>query len=163
MRTVKSIEDLLSITKTDSIELANDIDCKGKHIPKLCSIFRGIIEGNNHTISNLVIEDTVWGDEQKIALFSYLTHARIRNIRFENIKYIINNGVYTPKVAGLGIDVADTELENITMTVSTSNGECIPLIYDSIGGEHQSLKYICNDADYKKYQYKEGSFYEGIN
>ena len=163
MRVVKNYDDLIQISKADSLELANDIDCQGKHISKLCSIFRGNIEGNNHTISNLVIDDPVWGDEQKVALFSYLTHASIRNIRFENIEYIINNGVYTPKIAGLGADVSDSVLENITMTVSTSNGENIPLVYDSVGGEHKSLNYTCNNKVYKTYQYKEGSLYEGIN
>lgn len=160
MKEISCFDDLLSLSKTDSVVLANDIDCKGKTIPKLCSIFCGTFDGNDHTIRNLIIDDPVWGDEQKISIFSHLSHATIKNIKFENISYVINNGVYSPSIAGLGVDVSDSVLENITMSVSTSNGKSIPMIYDGAGGSIKNLHYSCNSLEYKIYLYKEGSLYE---
>ena len=157
MRSINTVDELLSLSKTDNVELTADIDCHGKHIPKICSIFRGTLEGNNHAIRNLVIDDPIWGDEQKLSLFSYLTHASIKNIRFENITFLINKGVYTPKIAGLCTNVADSILDNVTVNVLTSNGEDIPMIYDSVGGTDNNLVYTCNNEKYKIYKYKEGS------
>lgn len=156
MRSINTVDELLSLSKTDIVELTSDIDCQGRHIPKICSIFRGTLEGNNHTISNLVIDDPIWGDEQKLSLFSYLTHASIKNIRFENITFLIDKGVYSPKIAGLCTNVADSILDNVTVNVLTSNGEDIPMIYDSVGGTDNNLVYTCNNENYKIYKYKEG-------
>ena len=163
MRSISNADELFSLTKAESVELLNDIDCLGKHIPKLCSIFRGTIIGNNHTIKNLVIDDPVWGDEQKIALFSYLTHACIKDLTIENLTIVADKGVYKPSIAALCAEISDSVLENITVKVSTSNGEDIPMIYDSVGGEDSRLIYYCNNKEYKIYKYKEGSLYEGNN
>lgn len=163
MRSITNADELFSLTKAESVELMNDIDCQGKHISKLCSVFRGTIIGNNHTISNIVVDDPVWGDEQKIALFNYLTHACIKNITIENVSFIIDKGVYTPNISALCTEASDSVLENITVKVSTSNGEEIPMIYESIGGAQNSLEYTCNNKEYKIYKYKEGSLYEGNN
>ena len=155
MRSIKSIDELLTISETDFVELVDDIDCKGKQIDRLCYDFKGVIEGNNHCISNLVVEVKIRTDGQKIALFSRLSHAHIRNIRFENISFVINKSVFVPQIAGLSVEVSDSELENITMMVSTSNQENIPMIYDSVGGTDKALKYICNGKEYNLYEYKE--------
>ncbi len=163
MRSIKNADELFSLGKAESVELMNDIDCQGKHISKLCSIFRGTIIGNNHTISNLVIDDPVWGDEQKISLFNYLMHACIKDITIENVKIIIDKGVYTPNISALCAEASDSVLENIKVKVFTSNGEEIPMIYESIGGVHNALEYTCNNKEYKIYKYKEGSLYEGNN
>jgi hypothetical protein len=132
-------------------------------VSALCSVFFGTIDGHNHTISNLIVDDPIWGDEQKIALFRHISNASITNIRFENIKIIIGEEDYLPSIAGLSTDVADSELKNISMTVSTSNGNNIPMIYESVGGVNDNLNYICNNKEYKLYEYKEGSLYEGNN
>ncbi len=163
MRSIKNADELFSLGKAESVELMNDIDCQGKHISKLCSIFRGTMIGNNHTISNLVIDDPVWGDEQKISLFNYLMHACIKDITIENVKIIIDKGVYTPNISALCAEASDSVLENIKVKVFTSNGEEIPMIYESIGGVQNALEYTCNNKKYKIYKYKEGSLYEGNN
>ncbi len=155
MRSIKSIDELLTISKTDSVELVDDIDCKGKQIDRLCYDFKGVIEGNNHSISNLVVDAEIRTDGQKIALFSCLSHAQIKNVRFENIRFVINRSIFVPQIAGLSVEVSDSDLENITMTVTTSNQENIPMIYDSAGGTDKELKYICNGKEYNLYEYKE--------
>ena len=161
MRSISNADELFSLTKAESVELMDDIDCQGKHFSKMCSVFRGTIIGNHHTIRNIVIDDPVWGDEQKIALFNYLIHACIKDITFENVLFLIDKGVYSPNISALCAEVSDSVLENITVKVSTSNGEAIPMIYESIGGVHNALKYTCNNEVYNIYKYKEGSLYEG--
>ena len=155
MRKISSLEDLLSISKNETVELTQDIDCRGKRVSGICSVFSGVLEGNNHAISNLVIEKKIKGDEQKIALFEILSHACIRNVRFENITFEINRGVYTPRVAGLGVEVTDSDLDNVTLKVNTSNGEGIPMIYDSAGCKDKGIEYSCNNRKFKIYSYKE--------
>ena len=162
MKRICCLDDLISLTNSESVELVNDIDCQGRHIAKIISLFKGTIDGKGHSISNLVIDDTAWGDEQKIALFCYLTHASIRNIRFENILFEINNGMYTPNIAGLCVEATDSVFENISMSVLTSDGKDIPMIHASIGGKNELLNYTCNNREYKIFKYKEGSLYEEL-
>ena len=162
MRSVSTVDELLALTKNDSIELLCDIDCQGRAIPVLCSVFFGSIDGHNHSIRNLVIDDPFWGDEQKIALFRHISNASIKNIRFESIMITLGEEEYSPSIAGFSTDVADSELKNISMTVFTSNGDNIPMIYGSVGGTVEALSYICNGENYKIYEYKEGSLYDEI-
>lgn len=160
MKIVKTIEELLSMSKSDSIELAADIDCKGMHVPCLCAFFEGTLDGRNHTISNLVIDDPVWGDEQKISLFKHLSNACIKDIELININVLIDDKVYDPNIAGLCSDSSNSELKNISMSVFTSNGDIIPMIYSCVGGYSNELRYLCNNKAANIYAYKEGDVYE---
>ena len=128
---VASLSELLEIKTKDNICITEDIDCNGQVIPYIAEMFRGTIVGNNHTISNLTVSTEVWGDEQSIALFHYLSHASITNLHFKNIRFEIDKNGYTPRIAGLCYECGASTIENVSMELDTSFGEEISLIYDA--------------------------------
>lgn len=141
---VASLSELLEIKTKDNICITEDIDCNGQVIPYIAEMFRGTIEGNNHTISNLTVSTEVWGDEQSIALFHYLSHASITNLHFKNIRFEIDKNGYTPRIAGLCYECGASTIENVSMELDTSFGEEISLIYDANSVKISDLAMTCN-------------------
>lgn len=154
---VKTFEDFQLITKNDDVELVNDIDCKGLEVAQLVNYFSGRLNGNSHKISNLVITRDIWGDEQKIALFKALSKAQIIDIEFENIVFNIDCGIYNPSLAGLAVDVFDSVIKNVKMNVVSTCLVSIPMIYESVGSEINSVEYTFNKSQGKIYKYKDGN------
>ena len=108
-----------------------------------------VVQGNNHTISNLIVSTEVWGDEQSIALFHYLSRATISNLHFKDVRFEIDKNGYTPRIAGLCYECGASTLENISMEIETSfNGE-IPLVYDANSIKTSDIAMICNGESVK--------------
>ena len=146
---VASLSELLEIKTKDNICITEDIDCNGQVIPYIAEMFRGTIEGNNHTISNLTVSTEVWGDEQSIALFHYLSHASITNLHFKNIRFEIDKNGYTPRIAGLCYECGASTLENVSMELTTSFDEEIALIYEVNSVKISDLAMTCNGKSVK--------------
>lgn len=144
IKQVASLSELLEIKTKDNICIIADIDCEGQVIPYIAEMFRGTIEGNNHTISNLTVSDDVWGDEQSIALFHYLSHATISNLHFRNVRFEIDKNGYTPRIAGLCYECGVSTIENVSMDLTTSFNEEVALIYDANSVKTSGLAMICN-------------------
>jgi len=144
VKQVASLSELLEIKAKDNICITADIDCEGQVIPYITEMFRGTIEGNNHTISNLTVSDDVWGDEQSIALFHYLSHATISNLHFKNVRFEIDKNGYTPRIAGLCYECGASTLENVSMELTTSFNEEVALIYDANSVKASDLAMTCN-------------------
>ena len=157
MKIIQNIEELLAIERKDDVVLVDDIDGRNRSIEKLLSVFNGTIDGNGHTISNLLIEPDIWGDEQKVALFHHLTRATVKNVSFRNITFKLNKGVYSPSIAALAADVSDSIVDNVNMVVYTSFRDSIPMLYETTGCKIYNINIICNDINAKPILYKEGS------
>ena len=144
IKQVASLSELLEIKAKDNICITEDIDCNGQVIPYIAEMFRGTIEGKDHTISNLIVSTEVWGDEQSIALFHYLSHAAISNLHFKNVRFEIDKNGYTPRIAGLCYECGASTLENVSMELSTSFDEEIALIYEANSVKISDLAMTCN-------------------
>ena len=144
IKQVTSLSELLEIKTKDNVCITEDIDCNGQVVPHIAEMFRGTIEGNNHTISNLTVSTEVWGDEQSIAMFHYLSHATISNLHFKNIRFEIEKNGYKPRIAGLCYECGASTIENVSMELDTSFGEEIPLIFDANSVKISDLAMTCN-------------------
>lgn len=144
VKQVADLSELLEIKVKDNICITSDIDCKGKVIPYITEMFRGTIEGNNHTISDLTISTEVWGDEQSIALFHYISHATISNLHFKNIRFEIDKNGYTPRIAGLCYECGASTLENVSMELTVSFNKEVALIYEANSVKTTDLAMTCN-------------------
>ena len=150
-------EDLLTISKNDDVVLMNDLDFCNQKIKCIIPEFRGVLNGNGFTISNLLISDSIWGDEQKIALFTYISHAKIHSLTIREMKFVFPDSVYNPNVAALGVEVNESVIENVKIYVNTSNQREIPMLYETNGTKVNDLEIICNGVSVKPIKYKEGS------
>lgn len=63
-------------TSNNSFVLSADIDCQGVTVNPI-SVFSGIFDGRNHTITNMTITST--GDN--VGLFNWLNSATVRNLK----------------------------------------------------------------------------------
>lgn len=154
---IRLAEELLRIQKTDEVVLMNDIDFGDRKLECIIPEFRGVLNGNGYTISNIVVSCPVWGDEQKIALFNYISHAKVKDIVFKGIKFDLMVNSYSPSIAALGVEVNDSVIDNVKMYVNTSNLIGIPLLYEANGVETHNLEITCNGVTGKTIKYKEGS------
>lgn len=150
---VSDILGLLEIKTKDNIYISSDIDCKGRIIPYIAEMFRGTIEGNNHTISNLVLSADVWGDEQAISLFHYLSHATISNLHFKNIRFEVDKNGYSPRIAGFCYECGASTVENVSMELSTALVDEIPLIYEANSVKVSNNAMICNGKSVETIKY----------
>lgn len=153
IKQVTSLSELLEVNAKDIISISADIDCEGKTIPYIAEMFRGSIEGNNHTISNLMLSTEVWGDEQSIAMFHYLSHATISNLHFKNIRFEIDKNGYTPRIAGLCYQCNASIIKNVSMEVITSFEEEIPLIYEINPDQSSDIAITCNGKSVETIKY----------
>lgn len=144
IKQVTTLSELLEIKTKDKISISADIDCEGKAIPYIVKMFRGAIEGNNHTISNLTLSTEVLGDEQSIALFPYLSHATLSNLHFKNLRFEVDNNGYTPRIAGLCYQCNASIIKNVSMEVITSFEDNIPLIYEANSAKTSDIAINCN-------------------
>lgn len=141
---IASLSELLDIKTKDHISIITDIDCGGKTVPFIAELFRGSIEGNNHTISNIVLGVDVWGDEQSIALFHYLSRATILNLHFKNVHFEIDKNGYTPRIAGFCYECGASTIDNVSLDLTTSFGEDIPFIFEENSCNISNVTLTCN-------------------
>lgn len=76
--------------------------------------FSGVFDGNGHAIRNLVIGDADVGADSYLALFGYVSHGRIQNLRLENLTILGFN--YNNHIAGLVAYNDHGDLSNCSLT-----------------------------------------------
>jgi len=119
---IRTAEDVEEIRKSSdsNYRLANDIDLSGVSIME-CAAFRGILDGADHTISNLNIES-----DKPVALFAELTQTgKIHNLKFANanLKYTGLSGTVYTSLVGINKGI----IENVHFSGKlTGNGYVAP-------------------------------------
>ena len=147
IKEIHTYEELLLLQENDNVLLANDIDCGNVSVDRILLQFKGSLDGQGHTVANLVIRPAIWGDEQSVAMFGYLSHAVIQNIRFDNISFVIDRSVYRPRVAALCYEALASEIKNVKISLVTNNTEEIPLVLEPDGSKILGCELICNSRD----------------
>ena len=97
-RTLLSTSEGKNILSGEKFILTADVDMNGEVLPAAGSDskrFMGIFDGQNHTISNVVIDA---GDESYVAFFGNTSGATIQNLTLENIT--VKGGAYTAGLVG---------------------------------------------------------------
>lgn len=150
---IHNYNDLFKLNRKGIYELVEDIDCEGKSISKIIGDFSGIIDGAGHVIKNLVLCDEIWGDEQTLALFYTMSRAEIRDIKFENLKIVCDDGCFNPRVGALAGICTDCKIINVTVSVINDSNREIPLVYEASNCELQNNKIVCNGEEAPEAKY----------
>ena len=141
---ISNLEELLNMERTGNYILSQDIDCDGSIIPCIVGDFSGVLDGNGHKISNLVLGDRIWGDEQSLALFCSTSKATIKNITFENLVFRYEPNCYSPRVAALVVNCYKTTVAGVSV-IATNSADCdTPLIYDCNNCTFEDNSMTCN-------------------
>ena len=130
---IYNMEDVLKISRTGIYELMSDIDFNGKPIKWLIDDFRGVLEGNGHSIKNLLIKRDVKHDNETCALINTMGDAVIKNVVFENVVFDINDKDSISKPAVLCGHCEYSTIDNVLVFSNRPNN---------------SLVYISNHSTY---------------
>jgi len=115
-------------TEYNHYRLTADIDCSG--IENFVPIgldpsgwdgdtFKGVFDGQGHTISNVTISSS----QSSVGLFSYIFHAEIKNLVLTGGLVTVSSGSWTGLVGGLVGQVESSTISNITSDMPvTANG-----------------------------------------
>ena len=141
MEYIKSFDDLLNMKRKGEYELACDIDCGGEKIKCIIGDFSGKINGKGHRITNLILTDEIWGDEQTLALFYSMTGAEITDITFEKISIIYDRICYHPRVAVLAGSCSNCVIRNVSVAME-KEPESLALIYEVNDCEIENVSII---------------------
>lgn len=142
---IKSLEELMAIKPNGYYRLDGDIDCRGQVVSKISGDFTGIIDGNAHKISNLVLRaSALICDAQPLALFYTMHRAIVKNIDISDLKIELPKTVYDINVAALCADASNSVFENVSVSVIDTLGEKIPLVYDSNDCKYKNVKLSSN-------------------
>jgi hypothetical protein len=144
VKSINNLEELLNMERTGKYILLQDIDCDGAVVPCVAGDFSGMLDGNGHKISNLVLGDRIWGDEQSLALFCSTSNATIKNITFENLALRYEPNCYSPRVAALVVNCYKTVVEGVAVTATNSVAQDTPLIYDCNNCTLSNNTMMCN-------------------
>lgn len=124
---VKDAEDLDGVS-TKNIYLMNDIDMDGNEL--LLNNYKGIFEGNGHTIKNFTIPfngkkgdlvtDHEFSDKKSIyvSLFGNVENATIRNVNFENLSVKISttyDDIDRIIVSPIVLNVTNSTIKNVSI------------------------------------------------
>lgn len=145
--------------KDANYRIVNDLNMEGVSIKSLWH-FSGIIDGNNHTISNLVVTESARRDfdvcYDQIGLLTFPDNATIRNLTINNLTMGLDvtsdpYGGYIGSIAGSssGITISNVRITNFSINnryynrivfggfIGRSNGDSIINSYLSIAdGQH---------------------------
>jgi hypothetical protein len=98
--------------------------------------FKGVFDGNNHTISNLTINTAGAGNDY-LGLFGYVSWAMIQNLRLENVSITGgNNSHYIGGLAGAGLNWT----YNCSSTGEVTGGDNSTYIGGLIGKETREMR-----------------------
>ena len=133
---VKKIDNCTDLLSIDSgfnadIEITADIDCSG-FVHNSPIAFSGFIEGNNHAISNLLIE----GKGSYVGLFSTLEGASIKNLTIDNFNIILDSNSRTFYAGVLAGNILSSQLNNVIIVntdISYSNAVYAPRGLQGVG------------------------------
>lgn len=109
--TISSCSDLLAIDSNDvfnMISLANDIDCNGEAVEPLFSSqpFRGTLDGNGYTISNVSIDQNA----DYAALLAQTEGAIIKDLTLSNFTVSAEGYQFVASLVG---NAENTDIENV--------------------------------------------------
>lgn len=141
---IQTFDELTQIERFGNYVLTQDIDCGGASIPNLLGDFSGVLDGNGHTVYNLVLTDRIWGDEQSLALFCSTSKATIKNISFENLTLSYDAGCYSPRVAALVVNCYKTTITGVKVIASNKSAKETPLVYDCNNCNLVNNTMMCN-------------------
>lgn len=144
MEDIKTIDDLLKMTRKGEYRLVADIDGNGKAVKCLLGDFSGRLDGEGHRIRNLRISDEIWGDEQTLALFYSMSKAEIVDIVFEDIRFEYDRSCYTPRAAALAGSCSNSTIKNVVISVTDSTGADLTMLYEANDCQLQDNKISCN-------------------
>ncbi len=107
---IEDIKDLRAIGTGDYSDSSNyvlveDIDGSSADFEPIDCAFRGVFDGQKHTISNLTIDKP---DENAVGLFGYAKYATIKNLTLKNVK--VTGKDYVGALAG---DIDDSRIDNV--------------------------------------------------
>lgn len=126
-RNINNVNDwlLLDTYPTENFKIKNDLDFTGVPESKIriTQDFRGVLDGENHTISNVRMENTSF-------IFSHINGATIQNVDFSNIHINAKNNYYTAIIYANGplpCYLDNIHIKDMTITTTTS-------LPDQIGG-----------------------------
>ena len=130
MECINSFEELKRIKRRGEYRLGCDIDCGGETVKCILGDFSGKLYGDGHTLSNLILSDEIWGDEQFLALFYSTTRAEIQDIIFDDITLKYDRTCYHARIAALVGNCANSIVKNVVVNMNSSDDR-IPLIYEA--------------------------------
>lgn len=107
---IEDVKDLRAIGTGDYSDSSNyvlvaDIDGSSADFEPIDCAFRGVFDGQKHTISNLTIDKP---DENAVGMFSYAKYATIKNLTLKNVK--VTGKDYVGALAG---DMDDSRIDNV--------------------------------------------------
>lgn len=107
---IEDIDDLKAVCTegypdSSSYVVVADIDGSSKDFKPIGCTFKGVFDGQKHTISNLIISDP---DSGSVGLFSRARNATIKNLTLKNVKA---TGDYF--VGSLVGEIADSRIDNV--------------------------------------------------
>lgn len=113
-----------AIKKGENVYLQSDIDCGGEMLidPLLVSVYSGIFEGNNYTVSNFVCTNSSGAIRPSIAIFKSLgAGAEIKNVSFTDVSFNlgdVRSTVTTVKAAALAVEAANVTIKNVSVSAT---------------------------------------------
>ncbi|MDE5654449.1 MAG: hypothetical protein K2I46_02455, partial [Clostridia bacterium] len=124
--------------RADEFSIENNVDFNGYEIAQIVN-FKGIIDGNNHTVSNIVIgnkvltaEGVMKNDNQETLQYSMFasidSNAVIRNVFYVGMSFVgydlekLSDGVKAIKVAPIAIDNNGT-ISNVLVQIDSLKAE----------------------------------------
>ncbi len=107
-------------------KITADIDCGGVTFSQI-NQFTGVLDGDNHTISNL----SIYSDD-KAALFRYCINATVKNIRFDNTSMLLY-GDYDAAV--IASEASRSNFENIHINGVSVSGDNFGGLFGTIAAK----------------------------
>ena len=83
---IESLDDFLAMESGQQYQLTQDLDFSGVPIAPLPALDHILLDGQNHTLSNLRVHSS----EETVGLFSQLSHSIVRNLRIDQLE--VNSG-----------------------------------------------------------------------
>jgi len=138
-----ALKDLVNSGKSTAnvtFELANDVDMQGTGFGAGVGIgtssnpFSGVIKGNNHKISNLLVEIECFGET--CGFFAYTNGAKIDSVTLENM-HVISPDCHDEEGGGFIYSAVDTVINNCAIvggTITNNHYLVASLVHNISGG-----------------------------
>lgn len=152
---ISNFSQLKSIETKSNIILVEDIDCDNAELECLAKIFKGKLDGNGHSIKNLILTSEIWSDGQVLALFQYLDHAMIENITFDNLIIKVDLDGYKPKISALCHESMHSIIKNVHIKGQLIGCKAVPMIDTVLKGTVDNSSFECDGKALKNILYDE--------
>jgi len=145
IRLVNNVAELKAMTSGSVYRLNSDINMQGVSWTPLIN-FRGVFDGNHHTISNLSIVKTFEDSSANIGLFGSTNGAIIKNLNMSNVNFVVTikssgtNSYYGYLGAIVG-NATYTNISNVTIHSNISLDNQTSSYSSFVGGVAGRLEY----------------------